>query len=366
MNWRLGVRYTHSHIHVPERRKPGFSRPYASPLLAGATPRRRLPGRSVHARSTAARVAIGLLGIAANAHAQPDYDTTSGDWNGLRALVSLGGQAGVAIRAPATVEVGSLAPSDALLIVYPTRPLPRADLARFVHAGGRLAIADDYGTGATLLGAFEIGRHAPGTTDASRRLRDNRNLIVAEPRGAHPLTRGVTALMTNHPQVLHHAALAPVATLSGDRGALVLVGAVGAGRLVAIGDASVLINNMLEFPGNRAFAVNLLRYLSQNGRIVIVAGDTPVTGAFDAARDANPLRAIRAEVDRLARVQLPPEGLRALTALIAAVAFLAAITSVPRRAHWSRTTRLATPVLPAISADGAVAAPASRGVGASA
>lgn len=292
-------------------------------------------------------LAIALLSLRATGQGtQDDYDPASGDWNGLRALVSLGAEAGVAVRAPTTVEVGSLTPGDALLIVYPTRPLPRADLARFVHAGGRLAVADDYGTGAALLGAFEIGRHAPGTTDASHRLRDNRNLIVAEPRGAHPLTRGVTALMTNHPQALHHASLVPIATLSGDQGALVLVGAVGAGRLVAIGDGSVLINNMLEFPGNRAFAVNLFRYLARNGRVVIAAGDTPITGAFDAARDSNPLRAIRAEVDRLARVQLPPDGLRALTAAIAAVVFLAAITSLPRRAHWRRTTRVHTPVLP--------------------
>lgn len=276
--------------------------------------------------------------------AEADFDPESSGWNGLGSLVALGREAGVVIRTPSEFDVDALAPTDGVLVVGPGRTLPRAALVRFLHAGGRLAIADDFGTAGAFLAAFEIGRHAPRDGADSMRLRDNRNLRVAELRQGHPLARGASAIASNHAQVLHHPSLTPVATFSGERDALVLVGAVGAGRLVAIGDGSVLINNMLQFGGNRAFAINLLRYLAQNGRVVLLAGDTPSVGdpQFVPARS---LRDLRTEIARLARVELPPPTLRALTGVFALIVLVAALSSLPSRSAWTTTTRVPTPLL---------------------
>jgi hypothetical protein len=73
---------------------------------------------------------------------------------------------------------------------------------------------------------------------------------------------------------------------------LAQAGAVGHGRLLAVGDASVLINEMLRYPGNRAFARGIVRYAveddawgARSGRLFVVANDFEQLGTFgDASR----------------------------------------------------------------------------------
>ena len=152
-----------------------------------------------------------------------------------------------------------------------------------MYEGGRLAIADDFGEG---VAARRLPHHAQraGRTDDTRRLRGNRNVLIATPSVRHPLALDVLALVTNHPQVLHHDALEAIFSLSTTRAsAVVLAGAVGQGRLVAIGDSSVLINNMLEFSGNRAFARNLVRYLARERAAVDRRAAQPSSWAATAA-----------------------------------------------------------------------------------
>ncbi|MDH5491251.1 MAG: hypothetical protein OEY14_04805, partial [Myxococcales bacterium] len=149
---------------------------------------------------------------------------------------------------------------DSLLIVYPTRALPASGLSEFLGRGGRIALADDYGSGESLLRVYGITRR-PGVRGDPATLRSNPGLPVARAAIQHPLTEGVGTLVTNHPAILEHAELRPIFALEGDADGLLLTGAVGEGRLLALSDPSVLINNMLEFRGNRRFARNLLRYL---------------------------------------------------------------------------------------------------------
>src|SRR5436305_1984052 len=62
--------------------------------------------------------------------------------------------------------------------------------------------------------------------------------------------------------------------------AAVAAGARGDGRFVALSDPSVLINDMLAFDGNLAFAAKLLDFLApvRPGRIILITGDTALTG----------------------------------------------------------------------------------------
>lgn len=315
-----------------EHRKPGFSAPVSTGRHGQA------PFTHIAAIATAILIASPLP-----ARAERDYLATSRDWNGLSDLVELGRDAGVDVDSPARVDLRSLGPDDGLLLVHPTAPLPRADLVAFLRAGGRVALADDFGTGNALLEAFGIGRHAPSSTAPAQRLRGNRNVLVAVPRAPHPLTHDVRALVANHPRVLHHPSLAPIVSLGEGHGALVLVGAVGEGRLVAIGDPSMLINNMLEFRDNRAFAANLLRYLGPSGRVVLASGDALLDGSPTTVHEARPLAVLRTSLERLARVRLPPAAIVTITMVIAMLLLAAAGMALPRRDHYLRSTRIATP-----------------------
>src|SRR5438045_7824942 len=65
------------------------------------------------------------------------------------------------------------------------------------------------------------------------------------------------------------------------KGAVVVAGEQGTGRFIVVSDPSILINRMLEFPGNVALAVNMLRWLDRDGRakrVVLLRGDVPMYG----------------------------------------------------------------------------------------
>ena len=269
-----------------------------------------------------------------------DYAPANQRWNGLSQLLAIARQSGTDVRAPARMNLGALRSEDGLLVVYPVQALPGADLSAFMSDGGRLCIADDYGTGGALLATFAIQRGTPHAAPPERRLRGNPNVLIARPELVHPLSQGVSALVTNHPQVLHHAALQAIFDLDNGRDALVLTGAVGQGRLVALGDPSVLINNMLDFRGNRRFATNLIQYLAPHGRLFIVTPGTELIGRYGRLASGDPLGLLRTGLQRLSRVRLPPAAVRLSSLVLAAVLLVGAATALPRRSTYARAVSL--------------------------
>jgi len=272
------------------------------------------------------------------ARADTDYDPASESWNGLSQLVQAARDTGVRVDTPQRLDVGTLTPRDALLLVYPTGPLPVEGISGFLKAGGRVALADDYGTGATLLAAYQITRRAPEAASGLR-LRGNDALLVARPESTHPLTEGVGALVTNHPEQVYHRELDPLFSFDRTGSALVLAGAVGQGRLVALGDPSALINNMLQFRGNRRFAANLVRYLAggRGGRLVIVTGATPIVGRFGEPGADRPLHDLRSAIERFAHATLPPLAVQLGAMVLSAILLVIAATALPRRTPYDGT-----------------------------
>jgi hypothetical protein len=271
-----------------------------------------------------------------------DYALDGSGWNGLAELLAVAAESGIEVRAPARIELSALTARDGLLLVYPVAPPPRSDLTAFMYEGGRLALADDFGQGRALLDGFRIERRAPMVAGDAQRLRGNRNVLIATPRVRHPLASDVLALVTNHPRALHHAALDAIFGFDEQPGALVLAGAVGRGRLVAIGDSSVLINNMLEFSGNRAFARNLVRYLAQGGRLWIAAAGSELVGTYGDASAADPLADLREGLARLSQVRLPAAAVQASAAAMALLLLFVAASALPRRSSLLRAVSLPT------------------------
>lgn len=300
--------------------------------------------------------ALGPPGAVA-AQTEADYGLTSDAWNSLTELIRLGPSSGARVTATTRVDLSSLSPRDGLLIVFPTEQPPREDLAAFLHDGGRVAIADDFGAAEGWLSGFAIRRTplAPGVT--APRLRGNRNVLIAEPSAPHPLSRDVPVLVVNHPSVLHHAELAPVMELAG-AGAVVLAGAVGKGRLVVLSDPSALINNMLELAGNRRFSSNLLGYLGQGGgQVFIVAGDARFTGRYGELAKTEKLARLKSALERVAHVKLPDATLRVLSAMLAVAMLLSAVSAVPRRTQYLSAMRRARPqTVPVFAGDAGVLA----------
>jgi hypothetical protein len=271
--------------------------------------------------------------------ARADYAAEDHGWSGLHGLIDLARELAIDLRAPDRIDLAAVRPGDGILVVYPRQPPPAAQLTAFMSQGGRLAIADDFGAGEALLASLGVTRSdAPPRT--ARRLRGNLNLLIATATEPHPLNAGAATLVTNHPAVLRHPALHPVFGFEHGNSAVALAGVVGAGRLVALGDPSVLINNMLAFRDNRRFARNLVRYLSQDGKLWLATPGTKITGSYPMPASGDAIGRIRVGLERLARLALPESALRLTSLFIAILLLLAAATAVPRRSSYVRAVSL--------------------------
>ncbi len=228
------------------------------------------------------------------------FDVNDTSWEGCSELLEVArstlGSADV--LAVGVLDWSLVNPEDGVLALYPLRVLDSESSAAFMKEGGRLAIVDDYGHGEEVLRRFRIDR-IPAPTRPALALRNRPALAIAEPVidtvaghsvGPHPVVTDVQRLVLNHPTGLRHPNLSPVMKIRaiGEPDVIVAVaGQVGKGRLFAMSDPSALTNQMLRYPGNRAFVKGLAKYLvdddgqvHRRGRLWIVANRFGEEGSF--------------------------------------------------------------------------------------
>lgn len=244
------------------------------------------------------------------------------------------------VQLVAALDYAALKPEDGVLILHPQTRLDYDELAAFLRAGGRLGLVDDHGRGAELLARFQIHRiNAP--MRPKNALRGNANLAIAEPsvqvvagieQGRHPIVLNVDRVITNHPTALAHPDLTPVLKIQaiGEPDATVAVtGIINRGRLFAMGDPSALINLMLRYPGNRAFAAGLINYLVEEdswgprgGRLYLLANDFRQRGHYGG--EAGLLDQASDHAESLLRMlrDMQENGLPAILAVLLATAFV--------------------------------------------
>jgi hypothetical protein len=252
-------------------------------------------------------------------------DPEGTDWEGLSDLVTLArGELGRdRVFTPRRLDFEELGPTDALLIIHPVTKLDAHEIESFVSDGGRVALLDDYGTGSDLLDRFGIQR-VPLPSNPARMLRSNPSLALAEaPEASRASSEAPQFLRESGPVVTNHATglggtgLPPLLVVQG-RGepdvTLAAAGTFGRGRFLAIGDCSIAMNAMLRFPGNRALAAALVRYLSEetvssssHGRLYILANDAALAGELGTSTPVpKPVRAATVEALDVLRQGLPP------------------------------------------------------------
>ncbi|MCA9628732.1 MAG: DUF4350 domain-containing protein [Myxococcales bacterium] len=203
------------------------------------------------------------------------------------------------VQLVATLDWGELKPADGVIVIHPEVDIDYDEASAFMRDGGRIAVLDDHGKGASFLERFQIQRISAPIRPAIA-LRQNPNLPIAMPavqqvagheQGRHPVVRDVQQLVTNHPSGFRHPNLTPVLTIPavGEPDVTLAVTGIIAdrGRLFAMGDPSAFINLMLRYPGNRACAEGLIDYLVEDdswgkrqGRLFIVVNRFKQTGHF--------------------------------------------------------------------------------------
>lgn len=279
------------------------------------------------------------------------FDLQGDDWEGASELVRLSKaelEPGKVITTT-TIDFSELKPEDGLLLIYPERSLDEAELSKFMRAGGRVVLLDDYGRGDSLLSAFNMHRVAAPRSPAES-LRHNPQLALAEPASAHPVVADVNRVVTNHPVGLQHPDLSPVLKIRSAKNepdvTVAVAGAVGQGRLLAVGDPSIVMNSMLRYAGNKAFARGLIHYAvdsdawgKRGGKLYIAAGTFEQKGAYGG--EENALSSFFRDLKDLLD-QIRKEGLPAVLAWGASIALgLALVVWV-----GSRAGRLHKPLVP--------------------
>jgi hypothetical protein len=219
---------------------------------------------------------LGQLALTQPAAAAFEFKDAS--WEGSSELLQLGRDrlGAQRVKVVAKLDFAELKPADGVLVLHPEVELKYDEVSGFLAAGGRLAVLDDFGAADRLLEHYRIFRvQAPLRPAAS--LRGNPGLAVAIPavqavagqeQNRHPIVANVDRVVTNHPSAITNPNLTPVLTIPalGEPDATLAVTGViaGRGRLFAMSDPSVVINLMLRYPGNRAFAQGLVDYLVED------------------------------------------------------------------------------------------------------
>lgn len=259
---------------------------------------RRIRRRIVVAWACVAAVSLTVL-TSLTAGAAP-YGFQDEGWEGLTELIRVISNAigRDNVRPVSGLAWDRLEPYDALLVIYPHKPLEQHEMLQFLRAGGRVGVLDDFGAADKNLQHFQIKR-IPAPSHPVRALRANPALAIAEPitemsasvmLGAHPVVADIASVVTNHPSALNHPQLTPtlrIAAIDEPDAVIAVAGQVGNGRIFVVSDASVVINQMMRYPGNRQLAVGLAQYLvardaseHRRGVLYIVAGSFDQSGAF--------------------------------------------------------------------------------------
>jgi hypothetical protein len=261
------------------------------------------------------RLATILLPLHAAA-TEGDFRPEHSGWNGLSELADLARGMGMAVEVRQALDLDATAArTTSLLLFSPAAAPDPAPLLRFLRRGGRALLADDHAQAGPLFEALHIERAPMPAAAAADRYRENPHLPVARPAAPGPLVDGVEHVVTNHPAYLR-SRLPAVLQISSPLFAVAVAGEIAAeseaGRFVALSDPSVLINNMLAFEGNLAFARNLLAWLGRPGaRLVFLCGDFALLSRADAGRRRPGLGELRRQFNAFVAglSPVPPRGL---------------------------------------------------------
>ncbi|MFO8110188.1 MAG: DUF4350 domain-containing protein [Thermoplasmata archaeon] len=149
----------------------------------------------------------------------------------------------------------------------------------FLMSGGMVLLADDFGTGNTLLQGLNTTSSFRTEPLMDLSFEKSPHFPVIFDIAPHPLTEGVEMLMLNHPTALR---LDPNATSvfnsssaswlkDGPQGRqhILSIENYGEGELILLSDPSLLINSMLDKRDNRQLIVNMIDHLTEERARVI-------------------------------------------------------------------------------------------------
>ena len=251
----------------------------------------------------AATALVAVIGLAILSMVAPVVSTTEDfsifntGWNGTSGLAISTYETGnfvpsfrvdasgtdVAIAELGFADLGLDPATDAVAVIGPSEPFTASDgkvMGDFVRGGGILLLADDFGTGDSLLAAMGAQSRISGKLVLDLSFDKRPEFPVCYDIRTDQLTTNVTTLQLNHASSVTLGATAtaiaytsPASWLDSDGNGEYDVGeqmgafpvlareTLGSGTIVLLSDPSVLINGMTGYLDNARFADNLVTHL---------------------------------------------------------------------------------------------------------
>ena len=276
-------------------------------------------------------MAAWLLLVAGAAWA--DLAPRSTEWNGLSRWVAGLEQGAIAVQTPDEVALGALPPEGGLALVGAEAVEDTASLRRWVAGGGRLLVAVEGPEADAVLRLFDA--HAVAAPESGPRLGGHPALRVIEAPDRGRLFRGVRHVVANWPQALRAADHLRPQLKYEDGTPFVFHLKLGAGEVLLLGDASLLINQMLEAGDNARLAANVGAWLARDGAqpvwVVGPAGRVAGHSAADTpSSETGPVAAINRALGQLATHAAPDApAVHILLALLLAACITYLVTVFP-------------------------------------
>lgn len=254
--------------------------------------------RKSYAAVAVMAIAIALLIVSMTApvaSTTADFSIFNSGWNGTSKLAVLTYQTGK--FAPAfqvkstgtdiTIEQVDLTKlqlnpkTSALVIIGPTKAFTSAEgahVGEFVRSGGELLLADDFGTGNSLLQGIGSTSRFSKDLVVDLAFEKQPEFSVLFDFRSDPLTKNVTTLLLNYPssltvnstttEVVAYSSIASWLDTNGNRlqdwgepkGPFPMVARerLGAGTILLVSDPSILINGMRDYMDDAVFGNNLI------------------------------------------------------------------------------------------------------------
>ena len=157
-------------------------------------------------------------------------------------------------------------------------------LEEFLMDGGKVVLADDYGTGNQLLSGLNTSSRFAGETLFDLSFEKNPEFSVVYDFRDHALTQDLSFVMLNRPTYLRlgSEAVPLMNTTEGSwverddgdhrigKSPVMSVEPYGDGELILLSDPSIMINSMLDRLDNEILMMNLLDYISEDRTDIII------------------------------------------------------------------------------------------------
>ena len=183
--------------------------------------------------------------------------------------------------------------SSSMVIIGPTKDFSDADgdyVYQFLSRGGKVLLADDFGTGNSLLAGLGTSSRFMGELVVDLAFQKKPEFAVAyEFDDSSELTNNVSLALLNYPSAVSPDADASVIASTGDGSwvdsdgdmlkdedepsgpfPILTVERVGKGTLVLLSDPSILINSMYDHLDNPALVDNLMAFVSEDRTDVLI------------------------------------------------------------------------------------------------